>query len=297
MAELARRYYAHQIDDLSAPLSIGHGLTLYPSSQVAPLCSESPADLKFYPVCLSAEAVESGRAFLTFGAFECAVHFYTGVSFDESYTVTRSGYRHKENRLLAGWGGSMNAPITAAALEFATRLIPELEPLILPEEYSRVANALRLYYAADASRQPDFALLGFIGCLESLFSIATQELNFRLCLTISKFCEDTVDDQRRYFSELKKLYGVRSKIAHGDSLAKSEESAAIQLVDHWVPYAARVCRAAILRLLECSLFQVFNSKAQHEKLLEYVLFYANLGDALRALDPANPLGMPKTPGP
>jgi hypothetical protein len=284
MAEIARRYYANQVDDLSAPLSIGHGLTLSPSCQVAPLGSEDPAEVESYPVCLSAEAVESGRALLAFEAFECAVHFYAGVSFYHSYTVTRSGFHHKESNPFAGWGVITNAPITAAALQFAVRLVPELEPLILPEEYSRVANALRLYYAADSSKQPDFALLGFIGCLESLFSIATQELNFRLCLTISKFCKDTVDEQRGYFSELKKLYTVRSKIAHGDSLAKSEESSAIQLVDHWLPYAARVCRGAIFRLFDCSLLQVFNSKPQHEKLLEYVLFYANLGEALRALE-------------
>ena len=109
---------------------------------------------------------------------------------------------------------------------------------MLPETFNRVSNALRLYHAAQRSAQPDFALLGFIGCLESLFSVATQELSFRLCLTISKFSRDTSAEQRAYFVNLKRLYAIRSKIAHGDKLTDDEERAAIQLVEHWVPTAA-----------------------------------------------------------
>jgi hypothetical protein len=125
-------------------------------------------------------------------------------------------------------------------------------------------------------------LLGFIGCLESLFSVATQELSFRLCLTISKFSRDTSAEQRAYFADLKRLYATRSKIAHGDKLAHDEERAAIQLVEHWVPTAAQVCQHAIFRLLDLSLIHVFNGKQQHEQLLEYVLFYSNIAQALLA---------------
>jgi len=69
---------------------------------------------------------------------------------------------------------------------------------------------------------------------------------------------------------------------HGDKLAFSEESAAIQLVEHWVPTAARVCRNAIFRLLDLSLVSVFNSKEKHEELLEQILFHPDIAAALEA---------------
>jgi len=282
MLETARRYYPNEVELLELPYALGHGVTLYAASQLSSIHKSQAAPSKSDNICVSISDVEERNVFSWFYAFEHAIHFHAGITFGRSYTITRSGFEHRTD---AGvhWSYELHSRITENDLRFATQTLLDFEPLMLPETFNRVSNAIRLYDAAQRSSQPDFALLGFIGCLESLFSVATQELNFRLCLTISRFTRDTAAEQQRYFTELKQLYTVRSKIAHGDKLLADEERAAVRLVDYWVPTAAAVCREAILRLFTSSLVEIFNSRKHHERLLEHVVFHPNLDSAVSTL--------------
>ena len=105
---------------------------------------------------------------------------------------------------------------------------------LLPETFTRVGNALRLYESSLLAENPDLALLGFIGAIESLFSIAPQELSFRLSFLIAKVLGDNQAEQRKLYDRARKIYTVRSKIAHGDKLYSNEEASAIQLVDYYL---------------------------------------------------------------
>src|SRR5439155_18657067 len=183
MLEVARRYYPNPIDAVKLPYDLGYGVTLHDSSRLAPLCTAAREQAATHRLCLSIRGVEERHAMTWFHAFEDAIHFHSGTLLSESYTVTCSGFEHSENDSLPGWSVHSHAAIAEPALRFASRTLADLEALMLPETFNRVSNALRLYHAAQRSAQPDFALLGFIGCLESLFSVATQELSFRLCLT------------------------------------------------------------------------------------------------------------------
>lgn len=176
--------------------------------------------------------------------------------------------------------GHYSEELTEEAIEFAREHTMAVESILLPDEYSRVSNAFRIYFEALTFRNADFALLGFIGALESLFSISTQELSFRLSLQLAKFLGANSENQRQFFERAKKLYTTRSKIAHGSKLGASEESAAIEIVGHWTPEAEELTRLSFKRLLEYHLISYFNNKKQHEKLLTELLFAKNLEAAI-----------------
>jgi hypothetical protein len=183
------------------------------------------------------------------------------------------------------WGTPLTSSddLPEEAVRFAKRHATVVESLLLPDEYSRVANAIRLYSEALNVRNADLALLGFVGAMESLFSIEPQELSFRLSLLLAKFLGENLEQQRLFFARARKLYATRSKIAHGDKLTANEEAAAIQTVEHWTPEAEELVRLGIKRLLDKSLVNVFNSKKRHETLLTELLFSATLDDAINAV--------------
>jgi hypothetical protein len=282
--EVARRYYSNAVRDVTLPYDLGHGVILHSASSLPPLHQKQSGPTERDQICLTICGVEERKVFSWFYAFEHAIHFHGGISLPTEYTITRSGFEYHGDDLKVPWKAGAPTPISEPSLRFAVQTLSDFEQLMLSDTFDRVSNALRLYDAARHSPYPDFALLGFIGCLESLFSIAPQELNFRLCLMISKFTRDMADDQRRHFTELKALYVARSKIAHGDALNKDEERAAIQLVDHWVPMAEEVCRDAIFKLFAMSLVKVFNSRKRHERLLGYLLFYPDIRSAMAAIE-------------
>jgi hypothetical protein len=131
---------------------------------------------------------------------------------------------------------------------------------------------LRLYDVSLHTRNADLALLGFVGALESLFSIAPQELSFRLSLLIAKFLRDDPKSQRKYFEQIKDLYTIRSKITHGDKIHKNEETAAIQIVETWTPRAEEIARSSLRKIFENQLTETFNSHTRHEEYLVDLLF-------------------------
>jgi hypothetical protein len=289
MAETARGYYSVDIDYGLLPYDLGHGITVHSATTLSLFGHSNSGPPHDANVCVSVNNKEERNVFSWLYAFEHAIHFFSGGSVNEgAYIVTRSGFEHHDRYPRGHWSGASKPTITVDTLKFATRTLLDFEGLLLRETFDRVSNAVRLYDAARDTKQPDFALLGFVGCLESLFSVATQELNFRLCLAIAKFSHDTPSEQQSHFSQLKKLYATRSKIAHGDKLVADEERAAIQLVDHWVPTAAEICRQVILRLFDASVVKMFNSRKQHERLLELMLFYPNLQTALSRLQSDEP---------
>jgi hypothetical protein len=276
MTQVARRYYPNELKDVPLPYALGHGITLHDPKKL----SAPPGSVGQYRFCASIDGVEERNIFSWFFALEKAIHLHSGASFDASYTITKSGFEHTDTDYTFGWGDNSIVAIGEPAIRFAARVLPDVARLFPTETFNRVSNAMHLYNEARMTRNPDFALLGFIGCLESLFSIAPQELNFRLCVSITKFSRDTPEEQRSYFRDLKKLYTLRSKVAHGDKIHENEERAAIQLVEHWVPTAGHVCREALFRLIDHELVAIFNQKPQHERFLEYLLFYPNLTETL-----------------
>ena len=55
------------------------------------------------------------------------------------------------------------------------------------------------------------------------FSTATQELSYRLALSVASFLASAPDQPLALFKEVKDLYGIWSKIVHGDRIESDEE--------------------------------------------------------------------------
>ena len=179
--------------------------------------------------------------------------------------------------------GHYDQTLTVDTVTWVESHLEDLKPYHIPESYSRIGNAIRLHGAALHTGNADLALLGFVGAIESLFSIAPQELSFRLSLLLAKFLGDGSAAQHDYFSRARELYTVRSKIAHGDRIHRNEEAAAIQIVETWTPEAEELARESLCRVFEKGLATVFDSKKRHEALLIDLLFESGLDDTITAM--------------
>jgi hypothetical protein len=243
------------------------------------------ADLRArYNSVIDLEGVEYRQITELVHAAVAAIQIGSNIDIQVAGYWTRESGSYQANIISdVGQWGHHGSELTDNAVLFARAYTPVLLPLIFPETYSRMANATRLYLTALDVNVSDLALLGFVGAIESLFSIEPQELTFRLALQMAKIASDSPDEQRHLFNRTKALYAVRSKVAHGARIAPSEEQAAIQLADRWVPEAEELARLGLKRILERDLVGIFNSADKHTTLLKEVLFVASLDDALRRL--------------
>lgn len=205
-------------------------------------------------------------------AFGDGIHFYSGHSLRSYYLDLGDGHLQDYTSDIFGWSPHPIAPVQHAALTFCIERLPVLIPLNLNDTFNRVSNVLRLYDLGQETQHPDLALISYVSALEGLFSISTVELSFRLSLTIAKFLEQTPASQQTLFLEIRELYSVRSKLSHGDKICADEERAALELVDHWVPFAAEIAWRCIRKLLEKNLIETFNDKRKHESFLESIVF-------------------------
>ena len=192
------------------------------------------------------------------------------LALDYSFPDAKTLVSFEGNSILV-WGHYVQG-ISEDAASWVERHHEAIGPHINSEGYSRISNALRLYDVSLHTRNADLALLGFVGALESLFSIAPQELSFRLSLLIAKFLGSDSDSQRKYFEQIRNLYTVRSKISHGDRIDKNEEAAAIQIVENWTPRAEELARNSLRKIFENGLTETFNSHTRHEEFLVNLLF-------------------------
>jgi hypothetical protein len=58
--------------------------------------------------------------------------------------------------------------------------------------------------------------------MESLFATSSSELAHQLAERMALFLSDEPDDRLRIYRQVKKAYGLRSKVVHGDVLRQSK---------------------------------------------------------------------------
>jgi Apea-like HEPN len=68
--------------------------------------------------------------------------------------------------------------------------------------------------------RPEDRLIDFMIGLEALFLDVEDELSYRLSLRVAALLGDTPEKRERIFTELRRAYGQRSKIAHGNNPKK-----------------------------------------------------------------------------
>jgi len=75
----------------------------------------------------------------------------------------------------------------------------------------------RFNYAYERKRQED-KLVDYMIAFEALFMKETQELQHRLSVRIARFLEGEYDKRKDLFLDFKRIYDLRSKIVHGESI-------------------------------------------------------------------------------
>lgn len=136
-------------------------------------------------------------------------HQYDGYFGSFSSSTTRS--QHLENTVV-GEKCVLNHDDIKDLKEFWSFLEKEKNNKVLEIALDRLS------YATERRTIADRMLDNFIG-LESLYlPDGNQELTFRLSLRVAMMTEDTRDKAQDTFLLLKKMYDVRSKIAHGKKI-------------------------------------------------------------------------------
>ena len=79
----------------------------------------------------------------------------------------------------------------------------------------------RFNYAYERKREED-KLIDYMVAFEALFMKETQELRHRLSVRIARFLKGEYDERKDLYSKFKRIYDIRSKIVHGNSITPKE---------------------------------------------------------------------------
>jgi len=182
--------------------------------------------------------------------------------------------------LSASAWGHYGKTLDLEALHFAQRYAPRLAHFSMRQSFNRVSNAIRLYESALDLIPSDVALVVFVSVLEGLFSTATQELSYRLGLSVSAFLAASVDEKLTLFKEVRDLYTLRSKVVHGDRVHADEEQTAIQLAENYVPSIEEIVRRALRKILEEELEGFIETTKHLDEFYQFLVLGFSLDQAL-----------------
>jgi hypothetical protein len=147
-----------------------------------------------------------------------------------------------------GFAGDVWSPAAAVLgtdYTLAPQDVPDLVALLSarwPTVHTRVHIALtRFEYAYERARRED-ELIDLWVALEALFlRRGDQELSYRAALRVAHFIEASGDARERVFEQVKRSYGDRSKVVHGDRASGD--------VGQTVEYLESVLRKALRKVV------------------------------------------------
>lgn len=113
----------------------------------------------------------------------------------------------------------------------------------------RFRNSIEKYSPSDPERLLEYAI-----ALEALYlndnSKERGELTYRLALRAARFLESTLDKRKETFSIVNKLYGFRSRIAHGEDISQVSKRKDKEDLKQVLERAPSIVARSILRLLQ-----------------------------------------------
>lgn len=277
----SRCYLANCSPSFSLPRTLAPDLSMLSTEKCEPLRDESKQVHGENALCLQLENCADHMTAHRFLAFVNACQLASDCSLDIT-AIDHSSYgptmvTHQPRFL---WG-HYQEELTEEAVLFAAEHYELVEAHLGQERFNRFANALRLHSNGMITENGELALLAFIAAIESLFSVSTQELSFRLSMTVAKILGTDEPSQRDYFRRSKALYGIRSKLAHGAKIATSEEQSAIQIGEYWTPEAEELSRACLRQALGRNLVDIVSSNKRLEAFVSALPFATNLDDAAK----------------
>jgi hypothetical protein len=124
------------------------------------------------------------------------------------------------NLRVAAKSYTLSSPDLPALREFRAAILPILQKL---ESYPAAAFALSFYGADDGARANFSAA---VTALEALLtkSDETEGLTYRLSMRLANLLGHSPEARKSRFVEMKKVYGIRSKIVHGSPIVTKSNS-------------------------------------------------------------------------
>jgi len=126
--------------------------------------------------------------------------------------------------------------------------------------------AISRFNFAYEKKNPEDKLVDYMISFESLFMKETQELSHRLSARISRFIKDDYDERKKLYLDFKKIYGIRSKIVHGESISpKSLKQVKVESIHGLIQKTDELLRESIKEFID-----VVNRDAEykHEEFLD-----------------------------
>ena len=104
------------------------------------------------------------------------------------------------------------------------------------EKSARYTRAVYFIQAARASSDIGVKIANYSTALEALFSTDAQELSHKLAERVACFLESAPSLRKQVFQDVKKAYGIRSKVVHGAGGSKEVQKSAVAVcvnIDNW----------------------------------------------------------------
>ncbi|MGD0383399.1 MAG: hypothetical protein ABSA77_07765 [Thermoguttaceae bacterium] len=173
-----------------------------------------------------------------------------------------SGYAHcdtmQSSYILAGAHSHLGSvKIRSAALK---TIFNQLNPYYNPYQWctNRIAIALNCFWGSIITPFQDMAFLGFSTVLESLLSTSQNEIAHTLAERAALLLGKDEQTRLEIYRQVKKLYGIRSKLTHGDIVPKkgiqNTESLYVTAKRATVPHSKLINLAVItIRLLRAAI--------------------------------------------
>lgn len=138
-------------------------------------------------------------------------------------------------------------------------------------ETNRIDRAILFLQQARSGDDLGQKIANYCSFFEALFSTSSAELSHQLSERCAFFLEDSPDRRFERFKQIKKAYGIRSKVVHGDTLSPSLISS--------LPEISKNCdnaaRSSINKIIDDkNLIEIFNGgkNEQLDKLLLDLIF-------------------------
>ena len=137
----------------------------------------------------------------------------------------------------------------------------------------RVSRALYWVQAARCASDVGERISSYCSALEALFATSTSELAHQLSERCAFFVRETPSERIRTYRDMKKAYGYRSRIVHGDVVKPSDVETMLRLG----AVCGEVTRMAILRIMDDeSVRDAFDGPAEAlDELLLGMIFSAD----------------------
>lgn len=272
------------------PFDIGGGVRYCRSADHSPLSAQSAQIHAECPTFISSS--ERGDGVCQLHSALAALLVASAPHMDRCHFVSESYIDSELGQDPGGFTsafGSFKDTVDQEQMRFQAAHRQELERFMLMETFSRFGNALRFYVSGICSANVDHVLLDFVTCLEGLLSPGNAEISYRIALNCAYMLGADKEERKRLFDECRGLYAFRSKLVHGAPLNRSEEAAAISLVDWAIPEAQNLCQRVLYKILDKGLIDVFNSNDLAAAFLESLCLGGTYQEAIAQTRPHRPL--------